>query len=190
MEENKVIKKQLRADMKHKRQTLSIDRILMYSSHILQKIVALDEYKQADVVLAYVSFSSEVDTHFLIKHAISEGKKVAVPKVFENREMKFYLINSLEELSPGAYGILEPDTKHELRINDNEKYILLLPGVAFDEEKNRLGYGGGYYDTFLEKYPQIFKLMPAYELQKVDKLPADSHDIKADMIITELNKYE
>ena len=190
MEDIKAVKKQLRAEMKRKRQSLSIDRILLHSTHILQKIISLEEYKQADVILAYVSFSSEADTHFLINHALSDGKKVAVPKIYDNREMRFYIINSIDELSPGAFGILEPNTEFELKIKENENYLLLLPGVAFDEEKNRLGYGGGYYDTFLAKHPHICKLMPAYELQKHNKLPVDEHDVKADIIITELNCYK
>lgn len=189
MDEIKTRKKQLRTEMKLKRQSLSVDRILLHSSHILQKIVKLDEYKNADTILAYVSFSSEVDTHFLINHALSEGKTVAVPKIFGNREMRFYKITSLKQLSPGAFGILEPNMENELIPDNDSKYILILPGVAFDENKNRLGYGGGYYDTFLEKHPQIFKLMPAYEMQKVSILPVDIHDIKADLIITELNNY-
>lgn len=187
----KELKKQLRAEMKKKRSSLSIERLLVYSSHIFETVVKREEYISADVVLAYVSFSSEVDTHFLIQHALKNGKKVAVPKVFPDSEMKFFYIDSLDELKPGAYGILEPENSREMIYDNNKNYVILLPGVAFDEDKNRLGYGGGYYDRFLEKHPQIFKIMLAYELEKTEeKLPADSFDVKSDIIITELKTYE
>ena len=187
----KEIKKNLRIEMKRKRSSLSIERLLVYSSHIFESVVNRKEYINADVILAYVSFSSEVDTHFLIQHALKNGKKVAVPKVFDNNEMRFFFIDSLDELKPGAYGILEPDPVSELIIDENKNYVILLPGVAFDDEKNRLGYGGGYYDRYLEKYSFIFKIMLAYELEKLDNtLPTDRHDVKPDIVITELNTYK
>lgn len=187
----KEIKKNLRIEMKRKRSSLSIERLLVYSSHIFESVVNREEYINADVVLAYVSFSSEVDTHFLIQHALKNGKKVAVPKVFDNNEMRFFYINSLEELKPGAFGILEPEPVSEMIIDNNKKYVILLPGVAFDGDKNRLGYGGGYYDRYLAKYPFIYKIMLAYELEKVeDKLPTNEYDVKSDIIITELNTYK
>lgn len=177
--------------MKKKRSSLSIERLLVYSSHIFETVVNREEYINADVVLAYVSFSSEVDTHFLIRHALKNGKKVAVPKVFPNAEMKFFYIDSLDELKPGAYGILEPENSREVAYDDSKNYVILLPGVAFDEDKNRLGYGGGYYDRFLEKHPKIFKIMLAYELEKAEeKLPSDAFDVRSDIIITELRTYK
>lgn len=183
-------KKQLREEMKKRRSSLTFERILVYSSHIFETVVNMDEYQKADVILAYVSFSSEVDTHFLIKHALSHGKRVAVPKVLDNSEMKFYYINSMDELKPGAFNILEPPAINEMVYNDSEQYIILLPGVAFDDDKNRLGYGGGYYDRFLEKHPEIYKIMLAYEMEKLEeRLPCDEFDVKPDIIITELNIY-
>jgi 5-formyltetrahydrofolate cyclo-ligase len=76
-------------------------------------------------------------------------------------------------------------------MEEGRRYLLILPGIAFDENRNRLGYGGGYYDRFLEKYAgyDIYKLMLAYELEKVDKLPVESYDIPSDKVITEVNVY-
>ncbi len=190
MENEKALKKQLREEMKKRRSSLSFERILVYSSHIFESVVSREEYEKADVIMAYVSFSSEVDTHFLIKNALSLGKKVAVPKVIDENEMRFYFINSMDELKPGAFNILEPTGSDEMIYDENLNYVILLPGVAFDNEKNRLGYGGGYYDKYLSKYPGIFKIMLAYEMERVEEpLPCDELDVKPDIIITELSTY-
>ena len=185
-------KKEIREYMKKKRSSLTIERIMVYSTHITKALLELDEYKNADVVLAYTSFSSEVNTHFLINHAIANNKRIAVPKTLEERGMEFYYINSLDELEKGNYGIMEPTEKAEqVIIEKDKKYIILLPGIAFDDKRNRLGYGGGYYDRFLEKYAdfEIYKVMLAYELEKVEELPEERYDIPSDKIITEVNIY-
>lgn len=192
--DNQVIndaKKNLRTEMKQKRASLSVEKILVYSSQIFNSVINRAEFKGADVILSYVSFSSEVDTHFLISYALNIGKKVAVPKVYPFGEMKFFLIDSIDELSAGAYGIPEPNPVKELILEDEKKYVIILPGVAFDDNKYRLGYGGGYYDRFLANHPHLYKIMLAYELEKREyALPFDCYDIKSDIIITELQIYE
>lgn len=182
----------LREHMKKIRSNLTIERIMVYSTIITKKVISSAEYINSDVILSYASFSSEVNTHFLINHALANQKKVAVPKTLEGHDMEFFYINSLKELSEGRYGILEPgDSAEKAEIVKDKKYLLILPGIAFDEKRNRLGYGGGYYDRFLEKYKgyDIFKLMLAYELEKADSLPVDKYDMPSDRIITEVNTY-
>jgi 5-formyltetrahydrofolate cyclo-ligase len=183
-------KKELREYLKKKRSSMTFNRIMMHSGIISKTLFGLDVYKESDVVLAYVSYSSEVGTHFLIKHALEHGKKVAVPKVLSKTEMEFYYIDSLEELEPGAFNILEPKTVKAVEYEEGKKYIMLLPGIAFDSNKNRLGYGGGYYDRYLSKHKDIYKIMLAYELEKMDEpLPCDELDVPSDIIITELKVY-
>lgn len=184
-------KKELRKFMKKKRSSISIDRILIYSAEITGRIMKMREYEEADVILAYVSFSSEVDTHMLINDAIKAGKRIAVPKV-EGDIMNFYYVNDFSELKPGAYGILEPEPTNPVEFKESAKYLLLLPGVAFDDDFNRLGYGGGYYDKFTASHDDfnLFTVMPAYELERVsDGVPYEAHDTKPDCIVTELNIY-
>ena len=194
MTDSKKTKAEIRELMKKKRSAMTFERILVYSEQILRKLVNLPEYIEADALLCYVSFSSEVDTHFLINKAVSDGKKVYVPKVFGKESMEFYRINDINELSAGNYGILEPDeTKsEELSMVHGKKYLLILPGVAFDKNFTRLGYGGGYYDRFLAKYVDfnINKVMLAYESEKTEyDLPREEYDIPADVILTEINEY-
>ncbi len=180
----------IRNEMKKQRSTLSVNRIMMHSAIITKKLFDLDEYKESEVVLPYVSFSSEVDTHVLINEALKSGKKIAVPKVVSKDQMKFYFIKSFSDLKPGAFGILEPITTDEFVPEHSIKSVVLLPGLAFDDKLNRIGYGGGFYDKYLSKYPYIYRIMLAYELEKTELLPCDELDIKPDVIITELNIYK
>lgn len=183
-------KAELRKQMRRIRSSLSVQRILVYSSHIYEKVLEDEKYQQCDVVLAYLSYSSEVETHILIQNALQSGKRVAVPKCLDGERMEFFYITDMSQVAPGMYGILEPTTGDMVCVEDGQKYVILLPGVAFDEKKYRLGYGGGYYDRYLEQHPQLYKMMLAYELEKVDEVPHDEKDIPSDVVITELQRYE
>ena len=131
-----------------------------------------------------VSFGSEVNTHEIIKKAIIDKKNIYVPKIdMKKKEMIAVKIHSLIELSVNNYGILEPINVDKDKIA-NDFDIIVMPGVAFDENGNRIGYGGGYYDKYLEK--NIFKAKKvalAYEEQILERIESDFHDIKVDFII-------
>ena len=166
---------------------------------ISYKVMALEEYKNAECVFVYVDYNREVKTLTLIKDALKVGKKVAVPKVYSvnvtddgksSRYMKFHYISSLDDLEEGFRGIKEPKEELTIADMDSEKAIIVMPMVAFDEEKNRVGYGGGVYDKYLSNHTCIKKIGVAYEEQKVDKIDdLDSFDIKPDIIITQKSVY-
>jgi len=147
---------------------------------IFNKVINLEEYKQSDLILTYVSLKDEVDTIKLIKHSLEIGKKVAVPKC-EGDNIVFYYINSLEDLEEGKFDILEP--KANKLVNDFDNSICIIPGLAFDKQNNRIGYGRGFYDRFLQKYKGI-KIGLTYKECICDKIDADENDIKMDIIIT------
>lgn len=182
-------KSELRRQMRRIRGSLTVPRILYYSSRIHEALLKEPAYQEADVVLAYMSFSSEVDTRFLIEHAWNHGKRVAVPKCRDGQQMDFYYITGKDQVAPGKYGIMEPTTSHLVDTKDGQNYICLLPGLAFNEKCSRLGYGGGYYDRFLSQNPEITRVMLAYELEKTDEDFGDSFDIPADIVLTEVNRY-
>lgn len=168
----------------------------------------MDEYRNAEVLLFYVSYRSEADTLQLMKEALTEGRCVAVPKVV-GQDMVFYRIRSMSQLVEGYKGILEPDgAQAEVLIDSREKAsteggtvnvqtemmefrllpehtILFVPGCAFDEKGGRMGYGGGFYDRFMEKYPGLLKVALAYEEQMVTEVPREVHDKCVDIIVTE-----
>lgn len=148
---------------------------------IFNKIIELKEYKESKLILIYVSLNDEVDTLKLIEHSLKIGKEVAVPKC-EGDNIVFYNINKLSDLEEGSFRILEPRT-NEL-ISSFSDSICIIPGIAFDKENNRIGYGRGFYDRFLEKYDST-KIGLAYSECICGKIDADTNDIKMDIVITD-----
>ncbi len=163
------------------------------------KVMALDEYKDTDIIFIYVDYNKEVCTETLIEDALKNGKKVAVPKVYKHElssettdgsYMKFHYITSMDDLTPGYNGIKEPDSQLPVADYDSANAVMIMPVVAFDKEKNRVGYGGGYYDKYLDSHQVAYKIGIAYEEQKVDTIDDISdHDIKVDIIITQKDVY-
>ena len=146
---------------------------------VFNKVINLEEYKQSDLILTYVSLKDEVDTIELIKYSLENGKSVAVPKC-EGNDIVFYYINSLEDLEERSFGILEPKTSEV--VSDFNNSICIIPGLVFDKENNRIGYGRGFYDRFLEKYNGI-RIGLTYKECICDKIDADENDIKMDKVI-------
>lgn len=149
---------------------------------ILIKKIFLENSGNADTILIYASFGTEIDT-ISIAEELMKTHVTAFPVSHENGIMTFHIVRSIEELHKGMYGIYEPDISlPQPEITDHT--ICILPGLAFTPDGYRLGYGGGYYDRFLEKYPQIIKTALAYEELITENLPIMSHDVRADYIVT------
>jgi len=153
---------------------------------IYEKVVTHPFFLEADAIYCYVDYRREVGTRDIIEHAWKLSKKVATPKV-NGDEMNFYYIQSFEDLQEGFKGILEP--KQTYPAND-ENVLVIMPGAVFDKKCNRIGYGKGYYDKYLHAHPHYKTIAIAFELQMVDKIPAEAYDICPNMIITEENTYE
>lgn len=176
---------QAKADIRklvlQKRNSLSNDELLKKSEAIYKQLMQQSSYKCADVIYIYMDFKNEVMTKMIIDNAFMEGKKVAIPKIIGD-EMKFFYIESYEDLKKGYFGILEPNTTYPA---NDEKALIVIPGVAFDENGVRLGYGRGFYDRFLSKHLELTQIAIAFEVQMVDKLPYDEYDVTMKRIITE-----
>ncbi len=184
-------KKKLRRQILQLRNELTMDERSKKSEIICQKLYEMPYYKQAEILLAFVNYQSEVITIPLIEKAISEGKKVFCPKVI-GEEMEFYEIKAISELLEGYRGIKEPEAIAEkLYVPEAHKasVLMLMPGVAFDRNRYRIGYGKGFYDRYLEKYEKYKQRMTtialAFSCQMVEKVPVQPHDIRPDVIITE-----
>ncbi len=153
-----------------------------------RRICEMSCYRKAELLLFYVSYRSEADTHILLRKALQEGKVVAVPKV-EGQDLVFYRITAWSELAEGYRGILEPDTGKAEPVDDKTyaqgKTVLFVPGCAFDEQGGRMGYGGGFYDRFLEEHPQVGSVALGFEEQLVENVPREEHDKCVDWIVTE-----
>ena len=174
-------KKQLRKYFSDIRKTeKNKDKDLIIES----RLFSLEKFLNADNVLIYASFGTEINTWSIAEKLIDRNIPVSFPKCIENGIMTFHLINSLNQLKDGKYGIKEPDISLPQPII-TDRTVCILPALSLTEKGERLGYGGGYYDRFLSEYPQIYKTALTYEKLISDSLPTMPHDIKADCIITE-----
>jgi 5-formyltetrahydrofolate cyclo-ligase len=124
-----------------------------YDAAITRQLIDTAMYREADLLLTYVSTPEEAGTHALIQAALAQGKRVAVPRCVDGtREIRFQRIGSLGELVPRTFGVMEPPPNPDAQVADFARSICILPGLAFDRRGYRLGYGGGYYDRFLAGY--------------------------------------
>ena len=184
-------KDDIRKEKLKKRDFLTDTEILEKSRSIRKKVTALSEYREAENILVYASSRSEVVTDVLIEESLKAGKNVFCPKVTDKKkaEMKFIKIESLSDLKEGYAGIREPgDEIGSMYFTDDllDKSLMLMPGVAFDKEHNRIGYKGGYYDRFLENRKNMKKAALSFECQiSGEIIPVEETDVKADMVVTE-----
>ena len=175
-------KKSLRSEFKKYRRDMSKQEKAAKDFEILNRIVALPEYKNAKMLLTYVSTDIEVDTKALIEGAFIDGKTVLVPKCVDGKiDMKFYKITSLSDLKPGAFGVLEPENYEE--VTEFCDAVCILPGLGFDLKGYRLGYGKGFYDRFLAGEPKHPTLALCYDFQMLDTLETEEFDIPVDCVL-------
>ncbi len=144
------IKQGLRDQYKAHRRAMDPTEKQRKDAAILRYVRKLWQYNKNDTLLCYVSTAIEVDTRGIIRQALADGKKVAVPRcVPGTRQMEFYYITSLDELSPGTFGVDEPTPDPSRRVTDLSSGLCLVPALCYDLEGYRLGYGKGYYDRYL-----------------------------------------
>lgn len=177
-------KKTAREWIRTQKRKMTEEEIKIKSQMILDKLCKESCFLEVESLYCYVSYNQEVMTKPLILKALEAGKKVAVPKVI-GKDMEFFYIHSLEELRRGYQGIEEPVTTEKAEDNNA---LMILPGLAFDETCNRVGYGGGFYDRYLERYQALHfkKVAVAFDFQVVKALEMEACDWKVDGIITEL----
>ena len=177
-------KEEIRRKIKSRRDELQTYEVLKRSNEIIANLKKLPEFKEATNIACYISFNNEVYTHGLIKEYVNK-KRVFVPVI--DRERKEIILSHLKdwkELSSGAYGILEP-RKEFLRIGRyGDIQLIIVPGIAFDEKGNRIGYGGGYFDRLLKKL-KAKKVALAYDFQILKEIPNEEHDVRMDVIVSE-----
>ena len=160
---------------------------------IFERLVLLPRYSSARTVLSYVSFRSEVSTHAFIARIWADGKRVVVPYCRAGR-LELFCLHGFGDLAPGTLGILEPTPElrgqDHRRANVQELDLLVIPGLAFDRQGGRLGYGKGYFDRLLSgARPDALLAAVAFESQLFDSVPIQPHDVRVDAVITESNIY-
>lgn len=179
------IKKQMRSSCKEARRSMDKTLKANLDKKIQNKLLNLFVVREADVVLTYVSTPIEVKTLDFITTLLEQGKKVAVPKCLNDKgDMDFFLINSLDDLEDGYFGVREPNPGTAIKVATTEKTVCIVPAFLFDEKGYRLGYGKGYYDRFLSKFGGK-TVGICYEENIRDSLMHGKYDRPVTLIVTE-----
>ena len=173
-------KKALRAEIRAKKRAMTAQEIEEKSTALAEAFYETAEYKNAKTIYGYLPYNQEVRTTQMLAHALADGKQVAVPKVYGD-EMKFILLSDLGQVAKGYAGIPEPIADDPVAADPTA--LVLMPGLAFDPEGHRLGYGGGFYDKFLAAEPDHPTLALCYDFQMLPHLDTESYDIPVDRVL-------
>lgn len=180
----KDVKRKLRNQYKQYRLALSADVKADYDKKICEALMQLVSFKYSDTILMYAPLEGEIDVMPIAERALELGKRVAFPRcVEEPRNLDFKYVSSLDELKSGSYSIAEPTEDME-SVTDLSKSICIIPGIVFDKEGYRVGYGKGYYDRFLAVYDGT-KFGLAYSECILDSVPRGRFDRHVDILISE-----
>ena len=170
----------LRKQIREKKRAMTTIEIEEASARLGEQFAASEAYRQAKSIYGYLPYNQEVRTVPMLERAIREGKRVAVPKCYGD-EMRFIWMEDLSKVEKGYAGIPEPIADGP--VADDETALVLMPGLAFDPEGRRIGYGGGFYDRFLAREPEHPTLALCYGFQMFPKLETEEFDIPVDYVL-------
>lgn len=173
-------KKELRSQIRQLKRAMTQEQILAASEKLGELFVNTSQYQNAKTIYGYLPYNQEVRTVPMLEQAIRDGKRVAVPKVYGD-DMKFIYLDDLTQVSEGYAGIPEPIADGP--VADDPTALVLMPGMAFTEKGDRMGYGGGFYDKFLASEPQHPTVALCYGFQIVESLPTEEYDIPVDCVL-------
>ena len=173
-------KKALRREIREKKRAMTEEEIISRSEKLGALFAATEAYRNAKSVYGYLPYNQEVRTVPMLQKALEDGKRVAVPKVYGDT-MKFLWLEDLSQVEKSEMGIPEP--VEDGPVADDKTALVLMPGVAFTQNGDRMGYGGGYYDRFLAREPDHPTVALCYEFQMVESLPTEEFDIPVDTVL-------
>lgn len=175
-------KKALRAEIKAKKRAMTEEQIAATSEALARQFYAHPAYQNAKSIFGYLSYNQEVRTMPMLEQAQRDGKRVAVPKVIGDR-MIFIWLDDLSRIELGYCNIPEPIDNGPEAVD--ETALVMMPGLAFDPTGRRCGYGGGFYDRYLEEHPDHPTLAMCYGFQMFDHLDTDPHDIPVNYVLSQ-----
>ena len=175
-----VNKKELRAEIRAKKRAMTPEAIEEKSRLLGQLFRNCDAYRNAKTIYGYLPYNQEVRTVPMLEAALADGKRVAVPKVY-GEEMRFIYLTDLTRVSKGYAGIPEP--MDDAPIAEDDTALVLMPGLVFDPQGHRIGYGGGFYDRFLSQEPHHPTVALCYDFQVVEQLETERFDIPVDLVL-------
>ena len=173
-------KKEMRAIIRAQKRAMTEGQIVSASRKLGELFRETELYKNAKSIYGYLPYNQEVRTVEMLKTAIADGKRVAVPKCY-GEEMRFIWMEDLDAVAPGYANIPEPIADEP--VADDTTALVLMPGLAFDPQGHRIGYGGGFYDRFLAEEPNHPTLALCYGFQMVEHLETESFDIPVDQVV-------
>ncbi len=173
-------KKALRKKIREQKRAMTPGQIEEASRKLVEQFMALEAYRKAKTLYGYLPYNQEVRTVPILEQALADGKRVAVPKIYDD-EMRFIYLTDLSQVETGYAGIPEPIADGP--IADDPAALVLMPGLAFDREGHRIGYGGGFYDKFLSAEPGHPTVALCYAFQMVEHLPTEEFDIPVDSVL-------
>lgn len=179
-------KSEIRAEIRTIRKELDPDWERAANAALRTRLLAETQIRRSEMVYCYLDYGREADTRQILSALWASGIRTAVPRV-EGKELFFYRIRSMEDVVPGYRGIMEPGPECP-RCTDRMAPVI-VPGVAFDREGNRLGYGGGYYDRFFAREPQHQAIGIGFSFQIRDGWEPQPHDRPMDLVVTETAVY-
>ena len=173
-------KTELRRAIRARKRAMTEEEITSRSQALAQLFFASEAYRNAKTIYGYLPYNQEVRTVPMLEQALRDGKRVAVPKCYGD-EMRFLYMEDLSLVEKGYAGIPEPIADGP--IADDPTALVLMPGLAFDPQGHRIGYGGGFYDKFLAAEPDHPTLALCYEFQMLPELKTEAHDIPVDTVL-------
>lgn len=176
-------KNELRSKMNSRLSQLTPEEYHDLNHSLYSNFLKLKLLNEANYIMIYYSVRNEVNTVRIIDYLLKAGKTVALPVCTPERDLKAGVISDLSQLQPAPFGLMEPGPGAVI-LENSKLELIIMPGIAFDENGHRLGHGAGYYDRFLLKTPNAFKLGLAYDFQLLPEIPVESHDIKMNGLLT------
>lgn len=173
-------KRALRAQIRQHKQAMTEQQITEKSEKLAALLAQSPLYAAAKTLYGYLPYNQEVRTVPMLEQALRDGKRVAVPKVY-GEEMRFIYLEDLSQVEKGYAGIPEPVADGP--VADDKQALVLMPGLAFDKKGNRMGYGGGFYDKFLQQEPTHPTVALCYDFQMVEAIPTQPHDVPVDLVL-------
>ena len=170
----------LRKMIREKKRAMTQAQINEASCRLGELFATSEQYQKAKTIYGYLPYNQEVRTVPMLEKALQDGKCVAVPKVYGD-EMKFIYMTDLSEVSEGYAGIPEPIADGP--IADDPTALVLMPGLAFDPQGHRIGYGGGFYDKFLAEEPNHPTIALCYDFQMLPARETEEYDIPVDCVL-------
>ena len=170
----------LRREIREKKKAMSMEEIETRSARLGELFAQTEAYKNAETIYGYMPYNQEVRTVPILEQAIRDGKRVAVPKVYGDI-MKFIYLEDLTQVEKSDMGIPEPVADEP--VAEDQTALVLMPGLAFDKEGHRIGYGGGFYDKFLMAEPNHPTVALCYDFQMLPHVETEAHDIPVDCVL-------